>query len=141
MNTDFTFSHTPQIHFGPGKLAQLPALLHRNGGRVLLVTGATSFRASPHCARLLQGLAAENIHVDVVSFRGEPSPDFVDAVAADFRTQGLDWVVGIGGGSAIDAGKAIAAILPQEGSVRDFLEGMATRRHDGRKIPFAAVPT
>ena len=141
MNTNFIFSRTPQIHFGPGKLAQLPALLHRNGGRVLLVTGATSFRASPHCARLLQGLASENIHVDVVSFRGEPSPDFVDAVAADFRAQCLDWVIGIGGGSAIDAGKAIAAMLPQEGSVRDFLEGMATRQHDGRKIPFAAVPT
>lgn len=141
MDTGFIFSRIPQIHFGAGKLAQLPALLHRNGGRVLLVTGAASFRASPHYTRLLHGLAAENIHVDVVSFCGEPSPDFVDAVAADFRAQCPDWVIGIGGGSAIDAGKAIAAMLPQEGSVRDFLEGMATRRHDGRKTPFAAVPT
>ena len=141
MHTGFVFSRIPQIHFGAGKLVQIPALLHKTGKRVLLVTGASSFQSSPHYARLTQALAADDGHLDVVSFGGEPSPDFVDAIAADFRARRPDWVLGIGGGSAIDAGKAISAMLTQEGSVRDFLEGMETRKHDGRKIPFAAVPT
>lgn len=72
---------------------------------------------------------------------GEPTPDFVDRVAERYRGESIAWVVGIGGGSAMDAGKAISAMLSQQGSVADFLEGMETRRHDGRKTPYLAVPT
>ncbi|HXK66077.1 MAG TPA: iron-containing alcohol dehydrogenase, partial [Spirochaetota bacterium] len=50
-------------------------------------------------------------------------------------------VVSIGGGSAIDAGKAISAMLPVGGSVTDYLEIIGTKQHSGVKIPFIAVPT
>ena len=137
----FVFSRIPEIHFGAGKLATLPGLLRRGGERVLLVTGSASFRHSPHFETLARSLQSLGVQFEVESVSGEPSPDFVDAIAERYRPRRPDWVVSIGGGSAIDAGKAISAMLTQEGSVRDFLEGQETRKHDGRKVPFAAVPT
>lgn len=141
VNFEFVISRLPEIHFGPGKLAQLPGLIRQRGSTVLLVTGSASFRNSPHFAALVRGFDEARIQHDVESVSGEPSPDFVDAVVARYRVQRPEWVISIGGGSAIDAGKAISAMLPQEGVVRDFLEGMETRQHDGRKVPFIAVPT
>lgn len=141
VNFEFVFSRLPEIHFGAGKLAQLPGLVRKRGSTVLLVTGSASFRRSPHFAALVRGFEEARIQYDVESVSGEPSPDFVDTVVARYRVQRPEWVVAVGGGSAIDAGKAISAMLPQDGSVRDFLEGMETRKHDGRKVPFIAVPT
>ena len=137
----FVFPRIPEIHFGVGKLAQLPGLVRARGDALLLVTGSASFRGSAHFAALEKGFRTCGIRFEIESFAGEPSPDFVDDVASRFRRRNFDWVVAVGGGSAIDAGKAISAMLPQEGSVRDFLEGQATRQHDGRKVPFVAVPT
>lgn len=140
-NQMFVFSRMPEIHFGPGMLSRLPQVLRARGSRVLLVTGAASFQQSPYFAELAQGLHDAGIHFDLETVSGEPSPDFVDTVAAAYRSRRPDCVVSIGGGSAVDAGKAISAMLTQDGSVRDFLEGQETRRHDGRKVPFVAVPT
>ena len=140
-DTGFVFSRMPEMHFGAGKLAQLPALLRARGEQVLLITGAASFRRSAYFSLLERGLADAGIRYDIEAVNGEPSPDFVDAIVAQYRMRCPDWVVGIGGGSAVDAGKAISAMLPQDGSVRDFLEGQETRKHDGRKVAFAAVPT
>ncbi|SDG54676.1 iron-containing alcohol dehydrogenase [Propionivibrio dicarboxylicus] len=137
----FVFSRLPDIHFGAGTLARLPGLLRARGDTTLLVTGGASFRQSPAFDTLMQGLHDAGVAVEQVSVAGEPSPDFVDTVSARFRAEAPASVVSIGGGSAIDAGKAISAMLTQEGSVRDFLEGQETRRHDGRKRPFIAVPT
>ncbi|GHU28467.1 alcohol dehydrogenase [Betaproteobacteria bacterium] len=137
----FTLARVPEIHFGPGKLAGLPQLIGRYGHRALFVTGSASFVHSEHHARLREALESAGIDVLRASLSGEPSPEFVDAVAENFRDGRIDCVVGIGGGSAIDAGKAISAMLPQEGSVAPFLECFNARKHDGRKLPYLAVPT
>ena len=144
MINDFVFSRIPELHFGAGQLTQLPSLLRRGAARpprLLLITGSASFVASPHYARLMRDLDAAQIDCRQQAVGGEPSPELVDETAALYRSQAIDWVVAIGGGSAMDAGKAISAMLPQQGSVADFLEGRETRRHDGRKTPFVAVPT
>jgi alcohol dehydrogenase class IV len=137
----FAFARVPDIVFGPGKLADLPQLIRRYGRRVLLVTGSASFVRSESHARLKEALGRAGIEVLRASVSGEPSPEFVDAVAEEFRGRRIDCVVGIGGGSPIDAGKAISAMLPQEGSVAPFLEQFNEKRHDGRKLPYIAVPT
>ena len=141
MNTDFTFARIPEIHFGAGKLAQLPKLIRHQGSRVLLVTGSASFARSAHFATLTCGLEQEGVQYWHTAVSGEPSPSFVDQTVGRHRHQRLDCVVAIGGGSAVDAGKAISAMLPQDGSVCAYLEGRETKKHDGRKTPFIAVPT
>jgi alcohol dehydrogenase class IV len=70
-----------------------------------------------------------------------PSPQDVDRIVRRYQPIKLDAILAVGGGSVIDAGKAVSAMLPLEGSVRDFLEGVGTRNHPGLKKPFIAIPT
>ena len=137
----FAFARIPDIHFGPGKLDTLPQLIRRYGRCALLVTGSASFIRSEQHSRLREKLIAAGIEILHAPLSGEPSPDFVDTMATRFRSARVDCVVGIGGGSPLDAGKAISAMLPQEGSVIPFLECVDAQKHDGRKIPYIAVPT
>jgi len=72
---------------------------------------------------------------------GEPSPAVVDEAVQKFASFAAGCIVAIGGGSALDAGKAISAMLPLNESVKDYLEGVGTKTHPGTKIPFIAIPT
>ena len=139
--TNFSFTRMPEIHFGPGKLSLLPKLIAQHGRNALLITGSASFVRSVRHERLAADLAAAGIKVHHSALSGEPSPEFVDATVSEFRDAHIDCVVGIGGGSPLDAGKAISAMLPQAGSVVPFLECVDTKKHDGRKVPYIAVPT
>lgn len=71
----------------------------------------------------------------------EPSPENVDYIADKYRGQNISAVCAVGGGSVIDTGKAVSAMLTQNSSVCDFLEGTGTKIHSGEKTPFVAVPT
>ena len=137
----FAFARIPEIHFGPGRLADLPQLIRRYGNRALFVTGASSFARSERYARLKEALNQMGIAIECVTFAGEPSPEFVGDVVKNHRDDKIDCVVGIGGGSPLDAGKAISAMLLQEGPVAPFLECFNKQKHDGRKLPYIAVPT
>lgn len=142
--TEFCFARMPELRFGAGQLARLPALLARqtpHRQRVLLVTGSSSFVGSARYAELARALDAAGIDHFQQTVAGEPSPELVDQTVERYRAEAIDWVVAIGGGSAMDAGKAISAMLPQQGSVTTYLEGMESAKHDGRKTPFIAVPT
>ena len=138
---DFVFAKMPEIHFGIGALKQLPPLIRKTGRRVLLVTGSSSFAGSGRYEALIRSLTDAGIEFLQVSVSGEPSPAFVDQTVACYRDEKLDWVVAVGGGSAVDAGKAISAMLLQEDSVAAYLECMDIKKHDGRKVPFIAIPT
>ncbi len=72
---------------------------------------------------------------------GEPSPEMIDSAVRKFKNEAVDAVVSIGGGSVLDAGKAISAMMYVQGSVREYLEGVGTREHPGTKLPFIALPT
>lgn len=137
----FAFARMPEIHFGAGMLSRLPSLIRTHGKRILLVTGSSSFRQSAHYERLMQSLGEAGITAFQAAVSGEPSPAFVDATVARYHSENLDWVVSIGGGSAVDAGKAISAMLPSGDPVIDYLECKDTKKHDGCKVPFIAVPT
>lgn len=138
---NFTFSKVPDIYFGNGKIKELPSLINKIGKNILIITGSSSFLNSPYYKELIILLKEFNIKFFRVSLLGEPSPDFVDKITEQFRSENIEVVVAIGGGSVIDAGKAISAMLLQRGSVKQYLEGMETNKHNGSKVPFIAVPT
>jgi len=142
MIAPFSIARLPRIVFGVGVVKQLPDLVAAYGSRLLLVTGTRSFRASPQAAPLLAGLAAQGCTIDTVEITGEPSPEMVDDAVRSFGGRAIDVVVGIGGGSALDAAKAIAGLLRPGTSVMDHLEGVGPEApYRGPTTPFIAVPT
>ena len=142
MTESFEVGRLPRIRFGPGSRTALPALAASYGRRVLLVTGARSLRASVHGRALRESFAAHGLVVTTMTVESEPSPELVDGAVREHRARGIDIVVGIGGGSALDAAKAVAALLPGGRSVMDHLEEVGRGvPYQGPGIPFLAVPT
>lgn len=137
----FLFASLPKIIFQPGALDKLPALIKSYGKNVILVTGKHSFIDSEKARLLLQTLKKERINYHTVSISREPSPDDIDRTVNRLSSEKFDCVVGIGGGSVLDAGKAISAMMYMPGSVIDFLESVGTKDHPGTKLPYIAVPT
>lgn len=138
----FSISRIPRIEFGPGVLSRLPTLARQYGNKALLVTGAESFRHSPFWATVTSGLATHDISWTQLAIPGEPSPQMIDEAVRTMRDQPVDIVIGIGGGSALDAAKAIAGLLKPGNSVMDHLEGVGPELpYAGPATPFIAIPT
>ena len=137
----FTFSGIPRILFGAGAFRRVYRIVREMGDHALVVTGVSSLEQSGKWDELVKGLAKESIRFSHVTVQGEPSPDLVDQAVSRFRDRGIRAVLAVGGGSVVDAGKAISAMLPQGSSVYEFLEGIGPGTHNGEKIPFVAVPT
>ena len=139
----FALGRIPRITFGAGTFAHVPGIVAGHGSRVLLVTGGRSLAASGRRDALLAGLAAAGVGVvGEVSVTDEPSPAVVDGGVATHRAAGADVVLGIGGGSVLDAAKAIAGLLRSGASVVEHLEGLpGYRAYDGSPVPLVAVPT
>lgn len=138
----FAIAGLPRIEFGSGALGKLPAIAAGLGKRLLVVTGQRSFLEGPHAPWLFDRLRQEGCACEIVRVAGEPSPAFVDDVVAAHRNAGFDAVIGIGGGSPLDAAKAIAGLLKPGNSVLDHLEGVGPERpYAGPATPFIAVPT
>lgn len=137
----FEFARIPGIHFGPGTFSRLADVVSRIGDRVLVVTGERSLEASGRWIQLSESLDRRSVTLFHVRTGREPSPDDVDRAVSEFRSEDIRVVLAVGGGSVLDLGKAISAMLPHEKSVTDFLEGIGTEEHSGEKVPFVAVPT
>jgi alcohol dehydrogenase len=138
----FSIGRLPRIVFGAGRFKELPDIVAGYGRKALLVTGNRSLRASANWPLLANGLRAARVDFESMAVEGEPSPALIDNAVTEFRAKNIDVVVGIGGGSALDAAKAIAGLLRPGNSVLDHLEGVG---HDipyrGPATPFIALPT
>lgn len=138
----FAVARLPRLLVGPGRIAELPSVAASFGRRALVVTGARSFRDGPAWDSLVSGLEAEGVAWDHLAVRGEPSPELVDGDVAARRSDPPDVVLGIGGGSVLDAAKAIAGLLRSGRSTIDHLEGVGRGvPYRGPATPFVAVPT
>lgn len=137
---EFTFCKAPVIHFGIGSIRKLTEIAAARGKRLLLVV-SHSFRASDVYNSLLTMLDKEGFNVYVEISSGEPSPEAINTIVEKYRTMEMSVVAGIGGGSVVDAGKAVSAMLPSGEPVEDYLEGVGHKTHDGRKVFYIAVPT
>src|ERR1035437_2189681 len=129
----FEFATATRIIFGEGTAATLPDLARSFGARPLVVTGASKERA----AALVSALSAEAFTVS-----GEPTVGLVREGARHAQNAACDVVISIGGGSVIDAGKAIAIIATNGGEPLEFLEIVGKGRTiTVPSLPFIAVPT
>lgn len=141
MVESFSFYRTPSIHFGIDSIGKLGEISTEWGKKLLLVTGKHSFDSSSFKEKISALFSEQGICYERVSVSSEPTDQFIDDVCSKFRSTNITTVVAIGGGSVLDSGKAISAMLSVEGSVREYIEGIATSTHPGTKVPFIAVPT
>lgn len=141
MVNDFVLNRVPRILFGNGKISELPGLVKAFGDNLLILTGRKSFLKSKQADELIGALKSKKITLTLEPVPHEPSPRIIDDLVRKHTGTAVSVVVSIGGGSAIDAGKAVSAMLPLGEPVKDYLEGVGTRKHPGTKIPFIAVPT
>lgn len=140
--SSFSIARLPGIIFGSGSRERLPELVQAHGNHLLLVTGARSFANSPLAEPLLRSFAEHGIRVSQATVDGEPSPKLVDTLVNQYRAASVDCVLGLGGGSALDAAKAVAGLLRIDHSVMDFLEGAGPELdYPGPCVPLIAVPT
>ena len=139
-----TWSYPTQLRFGPGRIAELPRACKRLGmTRPLLVTDP-GLAALPMVRDAVAANEAEGLPTAVFSeVKPNPVGANVEAGVAAFRQGGHDGVVAFGGGSGLDAAKAIAFMSGQSRPIWDFEDvGNNWRRADPEGIaPIVAVPT
>lgn len=129
----FEFATSARIVFGPGSVRDVASAARAIGSRVILVTGRSLERS--------QALAAE-LGARRFVIAGEPTIGQVAEGAALAREQHCDVVIGMGGGSAIDGAKAIAALATNAGDPLDYLEVIGRGQPlDAAPLPFIAIPT
>ena len=139
--SSFIFKSIPKIIFGSGVRTQIAANSAQFGSKTLLVTGGSSFQESAYYDGIISQFQYFNVDVDFAHISKEPSPSAVNRIVNTNRQEAISSVVAIGGGSVLDAGKAISAMLTEDGSVEDYLEGVGSKAPSGSKLPFLAVPT
>jgi len=136
--TNFEFATASRIVFGAGKLKEVGGITAGMGQRALVVVGAKTERAQG----LLDVLATKSIAATVLNVLREPTIELAQQGVALLRERGCDVVIAYGGGSAIDTGKAIAALATNPGEPLDYLEvigkGQALKQ---APLPFIAIPT
>jgi alcohol dehydrogenase class IV len=134
----FEFATATRIIFGAGTLREVGPLAAEMGSRALVVTGRNPTRA----ARLLDSLAAQGIEATTFSVAGEPTTEVARQGTQRAREAGCDLVIGFGGGSALDAGKAVAALLANGGTPLDYLEVIGRGQPLTQpSAPYIAIPT
>ena len=134
----FEFATATRILFGAGTLREVAPLVGGMGQRAFVVTGRNSNRAQP----LLSALSAAQISCSTFAVAGEPTTVVVREGARRVREAHADVVIAIGGGSVIDAGKAIAAFATNQGELLDYLEVIGKGRPlEQTPLPFVAIPT
>lgn len=134
----FEFATAQRILFGFGAAQELPGLAAEFGRRVLVVTG----RRAVDGQRLAAALQQHGLAADICSVAGEPTTATVQTGVAQARAFQAQVVIGLGGGSALDAGKAIAALATNPGDALDYLEVIGQGRPLTRApLPYIAAPT
>lgn len=142
MATSFDFSTTPLVSFGAGCFERLGEHAARFGTRAWLVTGSRTLERAGTIDQAERLLGSEGVSAVRQPVHGEPDTTTVDRGARMALESGCDLVIGIGGGSALDTAKAVAALMANGGEALDYLEVVGRGRNLAKpSAPFIAVPT
>jgi alcohol dehydrogenase class IV len=133
----FDFATAPRIIFGEGTARDIPALAASLGSRPCLVTGGNPARVQ----WLIDALTAEAPPL-VFRTSGEPDTETMHAAAKTARAHGCDVIIGMGGGSVMDAAKIIAALMTNSGDLLDYLEVVGKGQPlTAKPLPLITAPT
>jgi alcohol dehydrogenase class IV len=136
--SSFEFATANKIIFGAGKLNRLADQLKGRANRLLLVCGNSS-DAIPRAREIL---SAQDIPFDEFHVHGEPTVDTASEGVLVALEHGADMVIGLGGGSVLDAGKAISALATNRGDIFDYLEVVGKGQPlTNAPLPYIAIPT
>ena len=136
--------HLPRIAYYPGAIEQLRPTVNElvpAPGTLALACGARTRQRLPALEASLERLKADGWSIVEVGVSGEPSDEWIDRQRERLPDPGPDLVVAVGGGSVLDAGKALAAMACESGPTRAYLEGVGDRPPSGARAPWIAVPT
>ncbi|HOD81109.1 MAG: Alcohol dehydrogenase [Planctomycetes bacterium ADurb.Bin126] len=137
----FDFHSVPRIVFGRGQFARAGELAATLGDNALIVSSASAARAGL-TERLGEMLQQAGVAGTVVEQVGEPQVDDVDRALATARREACTLAIGLGGGSAIDAAKAVAGLVANGGRAGDYMEVVGLGKKITRPaIPWIAIPT
>ncbi len=135
---NFKFATAGQIIFGSGTIENIGNIAEGMGRRVFLITGKDRNRAAPVSDRLKK----KGIPFFSFSIEGEPTTDTALVAVAEARQAACDVVIGIGGGSVLDAGKVVAALLTNRGDLMDYLEVIGKGQPlQSKPAAYIAIPT
>lgn len=134
----FEFATARRILFGAGRVKDVPMLAAGMGENAFVISGNDTERNDA----LLVDLKLQGIGTTRFTVAGEPTTDLVQEATTQARDQKCDLVIGIGGGSVIDAAKAVAALLTNAGDLFTYLEVIGQGQAISRDpAPCIAIPT
>ncbi|HBC46989.1 MAG TPA: butanol dehydrogenase [candidate division Zixibacteria bacterium] len=140
----FDFHLPTKIYFGPGKINNIGKYLQPVGKKALIVTGHSSMKKLGILGKVIDNL--KTVNIDSVVFEGiEPNPRHTtcDKAAELAREKGCDMIVGLGGGSVMDAAKGIAVTAKTGHSIWDFVYTIPSRpkKKITEALPIICIPT
>lgn len=134
----FEFATATRIIFGIGSIKEAGRHAAQMGRHAFVVTGRSVERA----AVLIDGLKENGVGCSQFSIAEEPTTELALAAVREARRQSCDFVIGVGGGSVLDTGKVVAALLTNSGDLMDYLEVIgAGRTLQQASAPYIAIPT
>lgn len=138
MGLNFEFATSTRIIFENGCFEKVPLLIEGLGSKVFIVTGKNLLLAN----RLSGLLKEKNLQNGIFSINSEPTTSDIEKGTELAKQTGSNIIVGIGGGSAIDSAKAIAALASNKGELTDYLEVIGKgRKLEESPLPCIAIPT
>ncbi|MCK5197244.1 MAG: iron-containing alcohol dehydrogenase, partial [Spirochaetales bacterium] len=138
----FIISTIPELIFGAGTIKGLPNIITARGFKnIAVITGGSSFINSVFWQDLSDSFTAAGIRYFKYRSTGETSPEKVDEIVQNLKDRNIDAVIAIGGGTVMDTGKAVSAMLCMSGSIVEYLEGVGTKEPTGDRKPLICVPT
>ncbi|GAJ17418.1 unnamed protein product, partial [marine sediment metagenome] len=136
----FNFYMPTRIVFGNGRFNETGSLVKELGNKALIVTGRSAMRRLGYTDRLVSMLQESDIQ-SIVFDKITPNPlvPQIDEGAKIARENNVDFTIGLGGGSAIDAAKSIAAVAAENHKTIQYLRGEV--QPSEKTLPIVAIPT
>lgn len=139
--SSFTLQSNKKVIFEEGSIISLSDEVKCFGNNAVVFIGGKSLKKSGILGNIEKDFKNNKISYKIFNITTEPDVQTIDNIISQLVGESFDCVISIGGGSVIDSGKAVSAMLTEEGSIEDYLEGVGTLKPKGTKIPFIAVST